>query len=357
MVKSPQHHRERCEAEVRLGLTTSRREEEQIHRVAVGGARIGEAREIQQHEGELEGAPARRLDAEALLERARHGAVRHAEGIERVGVASELRDAALNPLGSDAGQAQKLLCGLAPGPRERAEPRALAVDPGAVRRDEGLELRLCGGAIGERAEGLHRELDVGNIDRRGLLDPGLRNPGGAEHPAGAVDDLPIRRDGVARRVLRRVGVVEVGHLLVPVGRERPAQIRPRHEGRISPHLDLRLEGVPDVRVPFVGRPAVDEEDRDRARALRDAIGEIFRDDLSFDEVQLEPVRVGDRANGILLRSGERERDGRLARRALPDRERRLAVLSRDFDRRVVSPTHRHRHGARRPCDQEAQAHR
>ena len=58
---------------------------------------------------------------------------------------------------------------------------------------------------------------------------------------------------MAGRVLGRVGVVEVGDLLVPVLGARAAQVRPRHERLLAAHLELRLEGVGEV--GLVRRPA------------------------------------------------------------------------------------------------------
>jgi hypothetical protein len=52
-----QHDRERREPEVRLGLATARRKEQQVDRGAIGVARIREARQVQQQERELERAP------------------------------------------------------------------------------------------------------------------------------------------------------------------------------------------------------------------------------------------------------------------------------------------------------------
>ena len=101
MAQPAQHHRERREAQVRLGLAAAGREEEQVHRLAVWVARVGEAGQVEQDEGELEGAPARLLDLEPLAERPRDGPVRHAEGVEGVGVLAEHGDAALDPVGGD----------------------------------------------------------------------------------------------------------------------------------------------------------------------------------------------------------------------------------------------------------------
>jgi hypothetical protein len=65
---------------------------------------------------------------------------------------------------------------------------------------------------------------------------------------------------MARGVLRRIGVVQVCHALVPLLGHRPAQVRPGNEGLHRPHLDLRLEGVGAVGVFPVGLAAIDQED-------------------------------------------------------------------------------------------------
>ena len=108
MAQPAQHHRKRREPEVGLGLAAAGREEQQVDRRAVRIARVGEAREVQQDEGELERAPARRLDAETLAERPGHRAVRHAERIERVRILRQHRDAALDPVGGNACEAQRV---------------------------------------------------------------------------------------------------------------------------------------------------------------------------------------------------------------------------------------------------------
>ncbi len=82
----------------------------------------------------------------------------------------------------------------------------------------------------------------------------------------AVHDLPLGGDAVAGRVLGRVGVVEIGHLFVPLRGTRAAQVRPWHERVVVAHLDRGLEGVGEVGILLVRRPVVYEKDRDRARA-------------------------------------------------------------------------------------------
>ncbi len=73
--------------------------------------------------------------------------------------------------------------------------------------------------------------------------------------------------------------MEVGHFLVRLRGPRATQVRPGYEGTIAVHLDLRLEGVGEIGLPllrFDRRAVVHEEDRDRARPLRDVLLEIHR---------------------------------------------------------------------------------
>src|SRR6266566_8721696 len=123
---------------------------------------------------------------------------------------------------------------------------------------------------------------------------------------------------MAGRVLRRVSVVEVRHLLVPVLGQRTAQVRPWNEWVIAVHVDLSLEGVSQVGILLVRGAVVYEEDRDRARALGDVLREVLRGNVPLDDVELEAVRTGDvvyrRIAGLL----ERHRYPCLPRPTLPN---------------------------------------
>ena len=156
MAQPAQHHRERRKPEVGLGLATARGEEQQVHRCAVGIARVGKAREIQQEKRELEGAPARGLDSETLAERSGHGAIGHAESVERVRILGEHRDAPLDPVGGNTREAQEFLGCLAPTSLQRRDGRSLRLDPRTILIHERTKRCLGGGAIGERPERLHR---------------------------------------------------------------------------------------------------------------------------------------------------------------------------------------------------------
>ena len=81
--------------------------------------------------------------------------------------------------------------------------------------------------------------------------------------------------------------MEIGNLVVPFLSMQTAQIRPGHEGAIAAHLDLGLEGVGEVWLSLFrrnGGAMVHEEDRDRARSLRDVLLEILCHDQPFDDV-------------------------------------------------------------------------
>ena len=161
------------------------------------------------------------------------------------------------------------------------------------------------------------------------------------------------------RILGRVGVVQIGDLLVPLRRPRAAQVWPWHEGTVAPHLELRLEGVGGVGLAHPRhdrRPVVDQKDRDRARPRRQVPFQILRRDRPLDDVELQAAGIGDILHQRCTRPRQRQGDHLLTRIPLPDRER-LAIRADDLPLGIVAPAHRHRDGARGKGHQEAQAHR
>ena len=66
---------------------------------------------------------------------------------------------------------------------------------------------------------------------------------------------------MAGRVLGRVGVVQVGRLLVPVLGARAAQVGTGDEGPVAPDLQLGLEDVCAIRRILDRCAAVHQEDR------------------------------------------------------------------------------------------------
>src|SRR5207244_3074441 len=118
----------------------------------------GEAGKIEQDEGELESAPARRLDGEPLAERPYDGAIRHPEGVEGVTVLGEHADASLDPVSGETREAQQLRGRLAARSLKSRDARSPRLDPAAVLRHERPQRSLGRGAIRERPERFHREL-------------------------------------------------------------------------------------------------------------------------------------------------------------------------------------------------------
>ena len=164
---------------------------------------------------------------------------------------------------------------------------------------------------------------------------------------------------MAGRILGGVGIVEIGHLLVPLHGPRAAQVRPRHEGAVASHLELGLERVNDVGLSLWRsdrRAMVHQEDRDRACPLREVPLEILCGDGPRDDVELETAGVGDVLHDRFTRLRARDGDRRLARMSLPDGEG-LAVWALDLRLRVVAPAHGHGEGARLLRHEEAHAHR
>ena len=117
IAQPPQHHGERGEPEVRLRLAAAGREEEEVHELAFRVRGVGEARQVQQEEGELEGAPARRFGypftGKPPRECGGDGAVGDAEGVERVRILRQDADAPLHAVGGGTGVEHQLLGRLA----------------------------------------------------------------------------------------------------------------------------------------------------------------------------------------------------------------------------------------------------
>ena len=104
---------------------------------------------------------------------------------------------------------------------------------------------------------------------------------------------------MARRVLRGMGVVEVGHALIPVVRAHLAGVGPRDERHFAPHLDLGLKGERLVSLP-VGRglAAVHQEQGHGAGSGSDPVREARGVHGAGDHVEGESLgawyRVGAR---------------------------------------------------------------
>ncbi len=71
-----------------------------------------------------------------MLQRARDGPVRNAEGVESVGVFGQDCNTSLYPIGGESGEPNKLFARLSSATSEAAEPFPLFVDPCSVAFDE-----------------------------------------------------------------------------------------------------------------------------------------------------------------------------------------------------------------------------
>ena len=363
MPQAPEHHRDRGQAQIRLGLSAAGREEQQVHRLAVRVVRVGEAGQVQQQERELERAPARPLRSDLLPEApaqgAGHGPVGHPEGVQQVRVLAEQRHAPRHPVGGNPRVVEQLSGRFAPVARRRTDNELLpaGLDPFAVLRHEGPERLLRRGSAVQPAERLHRQLDAGRVRRRRPLHLRRSDPRRADRPALAVDEFPLGRHAVPGGVLRRIGVVEVGDPIVPVAGVRAAQVRPRHEALLGAHLDLGLEGVGPVRLGLVRRAPVDQEARHRTRAggqMRAARPHCV--DRPFRDVKLQAVRAGNVAHDRPRAAVERDRQRLLAGSTPPDR-RLAAVRFLHFRVCVVAPARGDRQLAAGPGHEKAQPDR
>ena len=114
-----QDHREGRKPQVRLRLAAAGREEQQVHCLALNIGWVGQARQVEQDERELERTPARRLDIEPLAQRPGHRAVRDAKCVEGIRIVRQHRDPAVDPSRRDIGEAQQFRGSLASRAGER----------------------------------------------------------------------------------------------------------------------------------------------------------------------------------------------------------------------------------------------
>ena len=111
---------------------------------------------------------------------------------------------------------------------------------------------------------------------------------------------------MARRVLRGMGVVEVGHALIPVVRGHLAGVGSRDERHFASHLDLGLKGERLVPLP-VGRglAVVHQEQGHGAGSGSDPACEARGVHGAGDHVEGEPPGVG-YPEGMRVASGRRK---------------------------------------------------
>ena len=324
VAEPPKDHGERGEAEVRLGLAAAGREEEEVHELALGIGRVRDAGEVQEDEGELKGPPAGRrpgyaFAGEAARESRGHGTIRGAEGVERARVIHEEADPALHPVRGDRRKEQEFLGRRQAIAGQPAEPAPPAFDPRPILRHERGQRPLGCGAVGECAEHPHVELRPRHIEGLRLLHVGGGGPGGSEHVAGTVHQLPVGGDAVAGRVLRGVGVVQIRDTLVQVAVRGFARVRARDERDRAPHLDLGLERKRLVPL-LVGRrsAAVHQKQGNGAGSGWDPSREVRGIHRAGDHVEGKAAGVSDRFRARASRNGgQRNRYRYLARSSLP----------------------------------------
>ena len=327
----PEHDRERRETQVRLGLAAAGREEQKVDGLAVRIAGVGEARQVQQQERELERPPRGLLDVrQPLLKCARRrrgwrpGKHRARRRRRRAGaIPRSIRLGRELGAGAAAARPSRVA-----GRGRSASVGALARDPLPVVGDERRRARRGRRAVGSAPSASIPSSTPSIVDGHRLLHLGARDPAGAQRRAAAVDELPVGRDAVAGRVLRRVGVLQVGDLVVPFVGLRAAQVRPRHEAVLAADLELRLEGVGAVGAIGRRRATVDEEERHRPRAVRDLPVEADRGHRSLEHAAARGRRspARDARDGPAAAIAKRHGQPPLARDPLPDR-RQLAVLA------------------------------
>ena len=137
---------------------------------------------------------------------------------------------------------------------------------------------------------------------------------------------------MSRRVLGRVGVMEVGHLFVPVARMGTAKVRPWHKRTSRSDLELRLKGVRAVGVDGVRLALVHQKDRDRLRPRRECVMPPAID-LADSNPQLQPSR----GRHVIVWTTKSNRHQFFSWLTLPDIDGAAIPTVRDITPLVVAP--------------------
>ena len=304
---------------VRLRLAAARGEEEEIDRLAIRVSRIDHAREVQQQEGKLEGSPREFAFDSAPRQRLPDRPVRQPKGVQRVGVPGERFDSALHAIRRQACLIEQLLRSRPTLLRECAAPRPPFVDPAPVFRHEGGQGRRGGLTVAQGAQRIHGEFDAGHLVRSRGFDLSAPDPCRPHLPALALLHRPVRGDPVPGGVGGGVGVMQIGHPVVPLLVRAGAHIRPRMEGGIGLHRDHGLEGVGRVGIATFGcgGATVRQEHRHGARPGLDSPREGLGRDATLPHVQRQTVRLRHRLRVPRLVAVELQHDLARARRPTP----------------------------------------
>ncbi|MFO0646516.1 MAG: hypothetical protein U0326_09785 [Polyangiales bacterium] len=361
--KPSQHEREGDDAEVRLGLSSARGEEDQLDALAVGVRRVVQARDVEEQERELKQPPPGRRVLVALgvspARLQRHRTVGEHEGREEVLVQCEEVDAFGDAVARQGRVAHELLARLASARRVERHG-VLRLDPGVVRGDERRELRAERRAVGGSGERVHLGRERVEVAAHYRTHLGAREPHRARaHHAIALAQW-FRRDAVADGPLDAVAVLKVGHAVVEVVGPLVAAVGAGHEARLVTklHRDLEHEGHVAATGLCHGPAVVHHEEREGARPRGEA-GRVGGREPSFEPQALgagdlfalrEPhgVELDAQAHGPswealpLLRRALRS-IGRFFGRA----RQILGVVQRDLHDVSLAGRQQHRHSDRR----------
>ena len=200
-------------------------------------------------------------------------------------------------------------------PLKRRDDRSPRLDPCAVLIHERPKRCLGRGAIGERPERLHRQLDARHVHGRRLLHLGARDPRGAEQLGTRRPRPPIRprRRGRWRtRACRRSGDRRPARPTPPPAR-RAGPAAAQRDGRCAPRsrAGRRRRGRASPRSECGGSP-------ERPRPSACPAGCAPRDpggDQPLDDVELEAAGAGHVVHHRISRPRERHGNRRLARLA------------------------------------------
>ena len=229
--QSPKQQRQADHAEVRFGLATARREEQQVERLAVQVSLVDEPGGIEQDETELERAPGRHGFTRVPFRRPlpcgqRHRAVHQPECLTGLGVVTQRVDALREAIRGNPGAVQQQRARLESllGAWPRDALGGALFDPAPVLAHERQKGDPQGLGRLQRGQNLHAQFHAADICRHDPTHGGPRDPGNGHAVWRLLDP-----DAMAHGVAQTLAETQVRDALVRVVARRGAHIRPRQE--------------------------------------------------------------------------------------------------------------------------------
>ena len=360
----PQRDGKGGQPQIGLGLAAAGGKEQQVGGVAIRMPPVRHARQIEQDEGQLEWPPrGRAVPRPPGPRRIRHRTIGDGKGGPRPRIPGQQRDPRRDPPARDILRGDQRFGGPKPLRRTRniggIHRPALRHRPVAIGRRQRRQRRAQRRPVARRQfrQPVHAEGHPRHCRRHRPLHRCVRHVRGMypPHPSVGIRDMPGGAPQ-ARRIGRRVPVVQVRQLIVPVIARDPRQVGLRDEARVARQRQPHLIGIGQIAVARRRlQPLVDQKHGHHLHRARLA-GRQPQAEGAGTHRQLQPAtgprrrrRAGQRApHHAFAFARQRQRDGTFARHP-PPCDRRPAKLAAAFQHlgrqrrlgHVIAPCHAH----------------